>query len=92
MPFSYFPPLPENVWGNLDGDIGLQTDLIDLINETVSQNDTNTNLIMNPNFRIWQRAATQLDIVNRIRSSNIVTLETAVAHGYDDGDIVQLQA
>lgn len=90
MPFSYFPPLPENVWGNLDGDIGLQTDLIDLINETVSQNDTKTNLVINPNFRIWQRAATQIDIVNRTRSSNIVTLETAVAHGFDDGDIVQI--
>lgn len=90
MPFSYFPPQPENVWGNLDGNIELQTDLIDFINGKIESTKVITNLIVNPSFKIWQRSANQLEIVTRERSSNTATLETDTNHGYQTGDIVQI--
>lgn len=90
MPFSYFPPQPENVWGNLDGNINLQTDLIDLINGKIGNAKAKTNLIINPSFKIWQRVANQLEIVTRERTANTSTLETDAEHGYQTGDIVQI--
>lgn len=90
MPISYFPPLPENVWGNLDGNIDLQTDLIELINSKAPQVGNDSNLIINPNFRIWQRCANQVDVIGRTRMGNVATLETNRPHGYNVGDIVQI--
>lgn len=89
MPFSYFPPLPENIWGNIDGNIELQTDLIDLIDSKLVEINNNDNLLINPNFRIWQRVANEFEIVNRSRISNVATLETSIPHGYQTGDKVQ---
>lgn len=90
MPFSYFPPQPENVWGNLDGNIDLQTDLIDLINGKIGDAKVKTNLIINPSFKIWQRVANQLEIITRERNANTATLETDAEHGYQTGDKVQI--
>ena len=89
MPFSYFPPLPENIWGNLDGNIELQSDLIDLIDSKLVEINNNDNLLINPNFRIWQRVANEFEIVNRSRLSNVATLETSIPHGYQTADTVQ---
>jgi len=90
MPFSYFPPLGEQVWGNLDGDIERQDDLIDLIEEKASTAETKQNLLINSNFAIWQRVATPLEIGSRERTSNIATIETESPHGYETGDTVQI--
>jgi hypothetical protein len=90
MPLSYFPPLPETIWGNLSGDIELQTDLIDLINSKAQSIANRNNLIINPNFKIWQKWANQISVTNRRRLSNVATLQTAVPHGYVIGDEVQI--
>ncbi len=89
MPFSYFPPLPENIWGNIDGNIELQSDLLDLIDSKLVEINNNENLLINPNFRIWQRVANEFEIVNRSRLSNVATLETSIPHGYQTADTVQ---
>ncbi len=90
MPFSYFPHLPENIWGNIDGNIELQSDLIDLIDSKLVESNTRNNLLINPNFRIWQRVANEFEIVNRSRLSNVATLETSLPHGFQTADIVQV--
>lgn len=90
MPFSYFPPLGEQVWGNLDGDIERQDDLIDLIDEKTGEAEQKQNLLINSNFSVWQRVATKLEVKSRERTSNLVTLETEVPHGYRTGDMVQI--
>ena len=90
MPFSYFPPLGEQVWGNLDGDIERQDDLVDLIDQKTSAAESKQNLLINSNFAIWQRVANTIDIESRERTSNLVTLETEVPHGYQTGDKVQI--
>lgn len=89
MPFSYFPPMLENIWGNIDGNIELQTDLIDLIDSKLVEINNKDNLLINPNFRIWQRVANEFEIVNRSRIANVATLETSIPHGYHTGDKVQ---
>lgn len=89
MPFSYFPPLPENIWGNIDGNIELQSDLIDLIDSKLVEINSNENLLINPNFRIWQRVANEFEIVNRSRLSNVATVETSIPHGFQTADTVQ---
>lgn len=89
MPFSYFPPLPENIWGNIDGNIELQSDLIELIDNKLEETNKRNNLLINPNFRIWQRVANEFEIVNRSRLSNVCTLETSIPHGFQTADIVQ---
>lgn len=90
MPFSYFPPLGEQVWGNLEGDIERQDDLIDLIDEKTGAAEQKQNLLINSNFSVWQRVATPVEISSRERTSNLVTLETEVPHGYQTGDKVQI--
>ncbi|MFA7326934.1 MAG: hypothetical protein WC121_09735 [Candidatus Kapaibacterium sp.] len=90
MPFSYFPPLPENIWGNIDGNIELQSDLIDLIDSKTVEINNRNNLLINPNFRIWQRVAKEFEIVNRSRLSNVATLETSVPHGFQTADVAQV--
>lgn len=90
MPFSYFPPLPENIWGNIDGNIILQSDLIDLIDSKLVEINNRNNLLINPNFRIWQRVANEFEIVNRSRLSNVATLETSIPHGFQTADVVQV--
>lgn len=90
MPLSYFPTLPENIWGNLDGNIELQTDLIDLIASKLNSVSNKNNLIINPNFKIWQKCSNTIAIANRTRSSNIATIETSKPHGYLTGENIQI--
>lgn len=90
MPLSYFPPLPENIWGNMDGNIELQTDLVNYIELKSQSVSKRNNLIINPNFKIWQRCANQIAIASKSRLANTVTLETVQAHGYTDGDEIQI--
>lgn len=90
MPFSYFPPLGEQVWGNLDGDIERQDDLIDLIDEKTSVAEEKENLLINSRFSVWQRVANTIEIKNRERTSNLATIETEIRHGYQTGDTVQI--
>ncbi|PKL80766.1 MAG: hypothetical protein CVV25_03440 [Ignavibacteriae bacterium HGW-Ignavibacteriae-4] len=90
MPFSYFPPLPENIWGNIGGNIEIQSDLIELIDNKLEETNKRNNLLINPNFKIWQRVANEFEIVNRSRLSNVATLETSVPHGFQTTDVAQV--
>ena len=92
MPLSYFPPLPENIWGNLGGNIELQSDLIELIESQSKSNAEKVNLIINPNFSVWQRCSNSLSVVGRSRNTNVATIETALPHGYKAGDVLQIYA
>ena len=92
MPLSYFPPLPENIWGNLGGNIELQSDLIELIESQSKSNAEKVNLIINPNFSVWQRCSNSLSVVGRSRNTNVATIETALPHGYEAGDVLQIYA
>lgn len=85
MPVSYFPPLPESIWGNIEGDISIQKDLVELIAQQNAASLQN-NLIINSAFDIWQRVSAPLFIISRERASNIAILETEYAHHLQTGD------
>jgi hypothetical protein len=51
---------------------------------------TPRNQLLNSNFDIWQRYASNLEISNRSRSANVATITTNLEHGYETGDEVQI--
>lgn len=51
---------------------------------------TYDNLLINSNFRIWQRVATKMSVISRERTSYVVTIETERPHGYSTSDEVEI--